>query len=296
MSRKPRLGQANPALSTLYGAPDIQEARRLRSGIVELDPALVSVEGRLDDRLQLEVDGLMASIAQSGQRVPILVRPLHGDRFQLIYGRRRLEACRQLGRTVRAIVTDLDDGQSLRDQLLENLERRDLSFIERAVVAHGLLDSDRLEPSERTNKTVAEILNLTEAGISQLVGVVKAVGMDLIQAIGAADGIGRPRWEELKKAIQEGSDRAELLRIAEETRNQGSDQAFKAVIAHATTQTKTPSPEIDLPGVGGIVTQKGRGRLRLDITTKDKAFVDWMERNAADLVTELHARWKRSEA
>lgn len=296
MSRKPRLGQANPALSTLYGAPDIQEARRLRSSIVELDPALVSVEGRLDDRLQLEVDGLAASIAQSGQRVPILVRPLPGDRFQLVYGRRRLEACRQLSRTVRAIVTDLDDGQSLKDQLLENLERRDLSFIERAVVAHGLLDSDRLEPSERSNKTVAEILNLTEAGISQLVGVVKAVGLDLIQAIGAADGIGRPRWEDLKKAIQEGSDRAELLRIAEETRSQGSDQAFKAVIAHAITRPRTPSPGIDLPGVGGILMQKGRGRLRLDITAKDKAFVDWMERNAADLVTELHARWKRSEA
>jgi plasmid partitioning protein RepB len=296
MSRKPRLGQANPALSTLYGAPDIQEARRLRSAIVELEPAQVSVEGRLDDRLQLDVDGLAASIAQSGQRVPILVRPLSGDRFQLVYGRRRLEACRQLGQTVRAIVTDLDDGQSLRDQLLENLERRDLSFIERAVVAHGLLDSDQLEPSERSNKSVAEILNLTEAGVSQLVGVVKAVGLDLIQAIGAADGIGRPRWEELKKAIHEGIDRSELLRIAEEARRQGSDQAFKAVIAHATARPKTPSPEIDLPGVGGVTIQRGRGRLRLDITAKDKAFVDWMERNAADLVTELHARWKRSEA
>ena len=114
--------------------------------------------------------------SKNGQRVPILVRPLEGDRYSLIYGRRRLEACRELGIKVRAIVTEMEGDQALRDQLLENQERRDLSFIERALVAAALLDGDHLSASERTNKGVAEVLNLTEAGVSQLLSVVRTVG------------------------------------------------------------------------------------------------------------------------
>lgn len=299
MSRKPRLGQANPALSTLYGAPDIVEARRLRTGVVELDPDAIDVAGRLEDRLQLDIDGLIASIAQNGQRVPILVRPLPGERYQLVYGRRRLEACRHLGRQVRAIVADMDAGQSLKDQLIENLERRDLSFIERAMVAYGLLEGEDLSPEERSHKSIAEIFGLTEAGISQLVSVVKTVGADLIQAIGAAEGIGRPRWEELKKAIQEGVDPSDLLSTAQQVRaEKGSEQAFKSVLTKATAKPRTAPSVGDDVGFGAIkATKSGRGRqLRLEITAKDKEFVNWMERNAADLVTELHERWKRSEA
>lgn len=299
MSRKPRLGQVNPALSTLYGAPDIQEARRQRTGVVELDTVLIDVDGRFDDRLQLEIEGLAASIAQNGQRVPILVRPLPGDRYRLVYGRRRLEACRQLGRPVRAIVTDLDDNQSLKDQLIENLERRDLSFIERAMVASNLLEGDQLEPAERNNKAVAEILNLSEAGMSQLVGVVKAVGADLVHAIGAAEGIGRPRWEELKRALQNDANQAELLLIATEARTaKGSEHAFKSVMDHVKARSKPTMAKLEIPEIGAITAKKsGRGKqLRLDITAKDKKFVDWMETNASDLVAELHERWKRSEA
>ncbi|NBZ89383.1 plasmid partitioning protein RepB [Stagnihabitans tardus] len=299
MSRKPRLGQANPALSTLYAAPDIVEARRLRTGVVELDPDAIEIAGRIEDRLQLDIDSLTASIAENGQRVPILVRPLPGDRYQLVYGRRRLEACRRLGRQVRAIVADMDAGQSLKDQLIENLERRDLSFIERAMVAHGLLEGEALSPEERSHKSIAEIFGLTEAGISQLVSVVKTVGADLIQAIGAAEGIGRPRWEELKKAIQEGVDPSDLLSTAQQVRAaKGSEQAFKSVLTKATTKPQATPRVDDEADFGAIkITKSGRGRhLRLEITARDKEFVNWMERNATDLVTELHERWKRSEA
>lgn len=198
MARKPKLGLP---LQTLRNAPDALEGRRLRGGVFEIEPDQIETAGRLDDRLHIETEGLKASISKNGQRVPILVRPLEGERYSLIYGRRRLEACRELGIKVRAIVTEMEGDQALRDQLLENQERRDLSFIERALVAAALLDGDHLTASERTNKGVAEVLNLTEAGVSQLLSVVRTVGEDLILAIGAAPGIGRPRWEELKKLL-----------------------------------------------------------------------------------------------
>ena len=51
--------------------------------------------------------------------------------YSLIYGRRRLEACRELGiQGPPAFVTEMEGDQALRDQLLENQERRDFSFID----------------------------------------------------------------------------------------------------------------------------------------------------------------------
>ena len=309
MARRPKLGLP---LQTLRNAPDAQDGRRLRGGIFEIDPAQIEVAGRLDDRMLVGLDGLKDSIARGGQRVPILVRPLDHDRYGLIYGRRRVEACRSLGLRVRAIVTDMDDDQALRDQLLENQERRDLSFIERAMVAAALLSGDHLDPEERTNKGVAEVLNLTEAGVSQLLGVVRTVGEDLVLAIGAAPGIGRPRWEDLKRAIGAAPDsRDRLTALAGEVRSrdgapadEASDRAFLAVLAAAEAAGRatplpgpSPRPALDIPGVGSATVSTGRkGRqFRLDLVAEDKDFVGWLEANAPRLLSDLHERWTRSE-
>lgn len=307
MARKPKLGLP---LQTLRNAPDALEGRRLRGGVFEIEPDQIETAGRIDDRLQLEIAGLKASIQKNGQRVPILVRPLDGDRYSLIYGRRRLEACRDLGIKVRAIVTEVEGGQALRDQLLENQERRDLSFIERALVAAALLDGDHLLDAERTNKGVAEVLNLTEAGVSQLLNVVRSVGEDIILSIGAAPGIGRPRWEELKKKLAAGDiSRAELINVAERVRadealepDARSDRAFLAVLsatkhASAATTDQLQALPLQIDGVGTARIKTGlRGRqFKLDLTAESKDFVDWLEGHAPKLITELHERWKLSE-
>lgn len=308
MARKPKLGLP---LQTLRNAPDALEGRRLRSGVFEIDTADIDISGRLDDRLQVDIEGLKASIEKNGQRVPILVRPIDGDRYSLIYGRRRLEACRELGIKVRAIVTEVEGDQALRDQLLENQERRDLSFIERALVAAALLEGDHLTVAERTNKGVAEVLNLTEAGVSQLLSVVRIVGEDLVQAIGAAPGIGRPRWEELKKSLGEiTAGRDHLVAVASDvrTRHPGgmgdkSDKAFLAVL-EAAQETRAsglpsvkPAPEVLIPGVGAATISTGRRgkHLKLALKAEEADFVSWIEGNAPQLITELHERWKRSE-
>ena len=307
MARKPKLGLP---LQTLRNAPDALEGRRLRSGVFEIDPGQIVTEGRLDDRLQIDVDGLKTSISKNGQRVPILVRLLEGDRYSLIYGRRRLEACRELGIKVRAIITEVEGDQALRDQLLENQERRDLSFIERALVAAALLEGDHLDGAERTNRGVAEVLNLHEAGVSQLLSVVRTVGEDLIQAIGAAPGIGRPRWEDLKKALgRYNADHEHLKAVVHAAKSDSSgsvdetsDGAFLAVLAAVKSAEKKASsprrgePALSIPGVGAATVKTGhKGKqLSLDLTADEPGFVSWLEGNAPKLITELHERWKRS--
>lgn len=307
MARKPKLGLP---LQTLRNAPDALEGRRLRGGVFEIDPGHIETTGRLDDRLQIEIESLKASISKNGQRVPILVRPLEGDRYSLIYGRRRLEACRELGIKVRAIVTEVEGEQALRDQLLENQERRDLSFIERALVAAALLDGDHLNEAERTNKGVAEVLNLTEAGVSQLLSVVRTIGEDLVLAIGAAPGIGRPRWEELKRSLgtAEGN-RDQLAAVANDAKaahsggiDEKSDRAFLAVLSvsqqagQSGPSSRKRDPAVLIPGVGAATVTTGRRgkQLKLDLKAEETDFVSWLEGNAPQLITELHERWKRS--
>lgn len=309
MARKPKLGLP---LQTLRNAPDALEGRRLRGGVFEIEPDQIETIGRLDDRLQIEIEGLKASIQKNGQRVPILVRPIDSEHYSLIYGRRRLEACRDLGIKVRAIVTEIDGEQALRDQLLENQERRDLSFIERALVAAALLDGDHLSDAERTSKGVAEVLNLTEAGVSQLLNVVRTVGEEVILAIGAAPGIGRPRWEELKKVLASNEvERAELISAADQVRSEGkaesdarTDSAFLAVLSvakKAASSSEKPPPRqrdhvLQIAGVGSAFIKTGlRGKqFKLELKADSKDFVDWLEGHAPHLIAELHERWKRS--
>ena len=58
MARKPKLGLP---LQTLRNAPDALAGRRLRGGVFEIDPGQIETNGRLDDRLQIDVEGLKSS-------------------------------------------------------------------------------------------------------------------------------------------------------------------------------------------------------------------------------------------
>ncbi|WP_238705173.1 hypothetical protein [Parasedimentitalea marina] len=66
--------------------------------------------------------------------------------------------------------------------------------------------------------------------------IVETVGVDVIRAIGAAHGIGRPRWDALGKAIEENRiDPARLVRIAEDIHAQAD------VIAVTENQVAEPA-------------------------------------------------------
>jgi ParB family chromosome partitioning protein len=89
------------------------------------------------DRVRVTVgeeglDALALSIKEHGQEVPIKVRP-NGKGYEIIYGHRRAEASRRAGlKTIIAIVEDVDDGEALLKQILENECREDVPDIEKA--------------------------------------------------------------------------------------------------------------------------------------------------------------------
>ncbi|MDR2616187.1 MAG: ParB/RepB/Spo0J family partition protein [Oscillospiraceae bacterium] len=77
---------------------------------------------------------LSASIAKYGILQPLTVRRLNPDAgFELVTGERRLRAARLAGlREVPCIVLDVGEEESAAIVLVENLQRRDLDFIEEA--------------------------------------------------------------------------------------------------------------------------------------------------------------------
>ncbi len=93
------------------------------------------VPGPLQPRQHFSREGLEElrdSIAQHGVLQPLTVRQ-KGDRFELIAGERRLRAARMAGLgEVPCIVMDVDMESSGVIALIENIQRRDLDFVEEA--------------------------------------------------------------------------------------------------------------------------------------------------------------------
>jgi ParB family chromosome partitioning protein len=124
-------------------AADLQRAKALseRAGDAIEEFLFIDVDNVLDrlptDRLRgraegHEFDDLLADIKKNGQNDAITVRRASDGTFEIAAGRRRLEACRRLKRSVLARVRDLDDQAMLRIQFSENERRADISALERA--------------------------------------------------------------------------------------------------------------------------------------------------------------------
>lgn len=191
---------------------EAEAARNLREEIaggghvVLVDPEKI-LPSPISDRLaragdpDAGFDALKASIAASGQAVPVLLRP-HSDGakagegfYETAYGHRRVRAARELGIEVRAIIRPLTDEELILSQGRENAERRDLSFIERALFARTL------EERGFSRETIRAALSIDNTQLTRLLQVATRVPEVIVRRIGAAPKAGRPRWGELGEMI-----------------------------------------------------------------------------------------------
>ena len=118
--------------------------------ICMIDPSLIvtsSSFNRLPDSYDSdEFDALKCSLmAAGGNQQPILVRklaePLAVAHYEVVYGHRRLRACKELALLVRAIVaTGLTDGEAALARLRENEARSNLSPFEFGLQIRNAID------------------------------------------------------------------------------------------------------------------------------------------------------------
>ncbi|WP_457580052.1 plasmid partitioning protein RepB [Ensifer canadensis] len=278
---------------------EAEEARSLREAlhqgerVVELDPDLVDAsfvgdrltDGELDDPDFL---ALGDSIRENGQQSPILVRP-HPEkpgRYQTAYGHRRLNAVRSLGIKVKAIVRSLTDDELVLAQGKENAERRNLSFIERALFASALAERgfDR--------KVIGDALAVQKSELSRLIQVAESVPLTIARAIGPAPKVGRERWMaiggllESEPALQKAQEEIGSRRFLEAD----SDRRFQLVFARLSrTESQDPAkPEVltDENGQAFAKLKRDGKSVRIEFPPHvSPAFVD----EAVELLAKHHA-------
>ncbi len=123
----------------------------LHIALDRITPSLTNPRKTFDPATLAE---LAASIQASGVHQAVLVRPLPGDRvaetdravqFELVTGERRLRACSLANvATIPAMIRPLTDDQVMEIQIVENLQRDDLTELEEAEGYEALMQHSHL--------------------------------------------------------------------------------------------------------------------------------------------------------
>lgn len=280
---------------------DIAEtSRRMTSGevVVEIEPDLIEpspIRDRLEEAGGGEDAALRDSIAHYGQRVPILIRPKAGERgrYVTVYGHRRVAAARALGKSVRAVIAHLSDEDAYVAQGQENNDRRDTSFIEKALFA------SRLRASGLDRARVADAVGVADTIVSKMTAIVDRLPAALIVAIGPAPSVGRPKWEAMA-ALVEATPEAWAGTIADAAfRSLGSDDRFGAVLGALQAPTGAAvggfAPVSDDAGERFAFIRRAPNEVTIRIPSgrKDgrvggRSFAEWVEARLA----QLHEEWR----
>ena len=126
-----------PTPQTPAGPQQVAGAHFAEIPVGSITPNAVQPRTHFDEEALAE---LVHSIREVGLLQPIVVRPLGGERYELIMGERRWRAAQEAGLTaIPAIVRETGDDDMLRDALLENLHRQQLNPLEEAAAYAQLL-------------------------------------------------------------------------------------------------------------------------------------------------------------
>ena len=108
------------------------------------------------------LDELALSIKEHGVIQPIIVRQIVNNKYEIIAGERRYKASTIAGKTtIPAIVRNLDDKETSKQALLENIQRQDLTPIEEARTYQTILSLDHI-----TQEELAKTMGKSQSAIS----------------------------------------------------------------------------------------------------------------------------------
>ena len=134
--------------------------------LVQLQPGKYQPRTRMDEGSLYE---LAESIKSQGIMQPVLVRPLAGDRYEIIAGERRFRAARLAGLDeVPVLVKDVPDEAAAVMGLIENIQREDLNPLEEAqglqrlTSEFGLTHEQAAQAVGRSRSAASNLLRLLQ--------------------------------------------------------------------------------------------------------------------------------------
>ncbi|GAB4129135.1 MAG: ParB/RepB/Spo0J family partition protein [Roseiflexaceae bacterium] len=224
-----------------------------------------------------EIEGLAATIADHGLLQPLGVVAAGRGRYRVVYGNRRRLAALKLGlERVPCILIDSDDPQTLVRQLTENLQRRDLNDLEKAIAFKRLRDdlAAGFEKDEGVlDDETAKIVGLAARTVRRYLGLLD-LPLEVQQLLRAGDltvtqaqhlrriGNERTQIELARAAVDEGMSAAELSRLSSyfaANPNLSLDDALSA-LQQGIDPGRPTAPSVSAGGPlpkGGAVTVAG---------------------------------------
>lgn len=167
-------GKKRPASKTVAkevtGAVPLREFDKPQGGALELSVYEIDNNPFQPRRKfnEEEINSLAESIREHQQLQPILVRRV-GERYQLISGERRLRATIHAGlTTIRAEIREADDRLVAELAIVENLQRKDLDAIEKALSFRRYIDEHKCKQDDLAKRlkidrsTIANLMRLLE--------------------------------------------------------------------------------------------------------------------------------------
>lgn len=252
------IGATQRSLTELREERDRLKALVDAGGGVDLDPKLIDASpfpDRLRDDNDLDFEALKTLILEEGQKVPIQVRqhPLNEGRYQVVYGHRRWRAASDLGIKVKATILALSDTELVVAQGIENAARQDLSWVERALFA------GRMDDAGIKSRDIRAALSVDDPELARLRAVSRALPVKVIEAIGRAPKVGRPRWTALAAAVSGDAsalDRVKKTLSDDKVLGLPSDERFKWAWAAVKEPAERRQRELKLKSPTGKVVGK----------------------------------------
>jgi ParB family transcriptional regulator, chromosome partitioning protein len=163
-SKRKALGRGLDAL--LGGEPSATHDALITLPVGRIRPGRYQPRTKMDQEALAE---LAASIQAQGLMQPVLVRPVDGDRYELIAGERRWRAAQLAGlQEVPALVREVADESALAMSLIENIQRENLNPMEEAAGLQRLADEFRM-----THEQVAEAVGRSRSATTNLLRLLK---------------------------------------------------------------------------------------------------------------------------
>ena len=189
-----------------------------------------------------DMEELIHSVREIGVLQPIVVRPSRengAEKYELVMGERRWRATQAAGlSTIPAIVRETEDGDLLRDALLENLHRSQLNPIEEAAAYQQLM-----EEFDTTQEQLAKRIGRSRPQISNTIRLLKLPALVQRRVAAGILSAGHAR------ALLALTDQAQIETLAQKIVNEGlSVRATEELVNHASGATevkerKAPQPQ-----------------------------------------------------
>ena len=247
---------------------------------IDIDLIQPNREQPREDFDEIHLEELAASLKEQGVLQPVLVRPAHGGRYELIAGERRWRAAQLAGlMKLPAVVRDVPDERLLEIALIENIQREELNAIEEATAYQTLINetgltqqqiADRVGKQRATVTNALRLLNLpTEVQDLLRVGLITSGHAKALAALANS----RAQIELAQRVVAEGLS----------VRNVESEVARSSKKSPARSdrrETSEPDPNVAaaeerLQGAIGtrvriIQGRSGKGRLELHFFSPDE--------------------------